>query len=79
MITYKEAYEIFKKKFPNTKATEVFDFGDCFCISDAVSGDMVDADYSIDKHTGKIEELSFFEFTEKIKAVGEAEIKSYIV
>lgn len=79
MITYKEAYELFKRKFPNTKADTIFDFVDCFCISDAVNGDMVDADYSIDKQTGEIKELSFFEFTEKVKSMGESEIASYTV
>lgn len=77
-LTYMEAYEKFKSKFPETKCDSISDFGDFYLCSNAASGDMVDDDYKIDPITGEIKSIDFLELTEEIKKhPNDEDIKEY--
>lgn len=69
MITPNDAYSIFKKNVKEKIVTNVIvDWGDIYTISNAISGDFVSNDYSIDKTTGEIKSLNFLDMTNLIKS-----------
>ncbi len=62
MLTPKEAYDLCKKKFPDTTRTDIADFGEFYTFTPAIKGDMVDEDYKVNKETGEIEPFWFDEY-----------------
>lgn len=62
MITQKEAYSIFRKKFPEAKYISGYDYGDFYVFSPTHPGDFVWEDYKMDKVSGKIEKFSELEY-----------------
>lgn len=69
MITPNDAYSIFKKNVKEKIVTNVVvDWGDIYTISNAISGDFVSNDYSINKTTGEIKSLNFLDMANLIKS-----------
>lgn len=62
MITQKEAYSIFRKKFPDAGYISGYDYVDFYVLSPTHTGDFVWEDYKIDKVSGIIEEFSELEY-----------------
>ena len=73
MITPKEAWLIFKKKFPDTPADSISDFGNYYLCSNGAAGDMIDDDWIIDKKTGELRELDFIEYMDLVRQLPEDE------
>ena len=62
MLTPQQAYQVFKKKFPDAKTKEGFDYGDFYVFSASIPGDYVWNDYKIDKQTGELKEFAQSEY-----------------
>lgn len=77
MISVKDAVRLFMKKFPNTNADTIFDYGKCYYVDNCVKDDFVDDGYTIDKKTGSISSIDFFEWTDLLKSVGDNDIPEY--
>lgn len=66
MITLKEAYLLFRKKFPDTKCDSITDWGTFYTCSNSISNDLVDDTWKIDKNTGKITEQDLIQLAKDI-------------
>ena len=71
MLTPKDAYDAFVKKFPETKRTKISDWGGFYTCSPAPLDDMTDEFYQIDKETGKITFWDYAEYAEYVRKLPE--------
>ena len=74
MLTAKQAYEIFKKRFPNAETETIFDWGDFITCSQYADGGVHDDEWKIDRKTGELVEMDFLEHIEELKKHDEEQL-----
>lgn len=79
MLTPKEAYALFCKKYPKTQSHTIIDVGKYYSISRAPEGSFVDDTHYINKQTGEIKEMDFDSEMEYMSTVDKSIIKEYKV
>lgn len=81
MLTLKEAYQIFVKRFPDTKCESITDWGSFYTCSNSVDNDIVEDTWKIDKNTGEITEQDLLQLSKDIdfyeKTHDISELKTY--
>ena len=77
MVTPREAFDLFKKKFPKARTESVCDCGNFYTVGMSIDGDTSSDVYTIDKKTGTIKEIDFLEQMEIAKSEGEAKIYKF--
>lgn len=77
MLSILEAYELFKKKFPEAKGETIHDWGEYYTCNMYIDGDTADDEYTIDKKTGDIKKRDFLEYMDAVSKVSLDDIKAY--
>ena len=67
MMSPKEAYDIFLKRFPDARTDHIADWGEFYACSACASNDMVDDYWKIDKATGEITFWDYAEYAEYVR------------
>lgn len=64
MLSPKQAYELFLKKFPESKAESICEWEDFYSCSPEPPWGMSDEYYKIDKKTGNITDWEWYDYRE---------------